>query len=723
MEKRKLSAIPRAKATQEMLDLSKQLNNKKHIMTAELIEDNKILLLYFYEIATLKKGKTEAAFRTFLSADDYITQDLSVSKVKWKTASFAMMEDFSYYESHWDSKKNKYNHDETIFISSELEKELIIKFFKSYIRTNDSNIIWNAIYRYQEIIKSKRLDARHKAEKDAIDAVMKDVKEEPKEFKEWAFEQAMSFSRYLIYEETEKGIARCECTHCKKTSLVSRKKVRFRNNEKGVCPSCGSRVTIKAKGKLPSRITDERWVVYIDPTVEGFIWRYFHAYREIHKNPESSYCQKRVSQGIKEYCRVFYTFADGKPRKAAYEYTEYKQSGTTRWCHDEDKVLCGICILYPDNLPQAWGHTPMKYSALEVLSSNIPTTALRYEWGIKRFLSFPALEWLCKMGLNQLAKKIINDEHHGSTGKINMEAKTIYTILGLNKVNTKIMQKIDGNYDELRILQVAQKIGLHFEPEKLKEYYETFECNTELLEQVNRKVSLHKIVKYISKESERYPIGEKGGCWRYSYNRYQEREDPRIERKKNMANDWLEYLDWCKDLKYDLNNMFIYMPNNFKFVHDRTAKEHQEFQDKRATAEKRKRENAAKKAMEQTRKAMEEIFKQNEGVGAFEIKGKGLIIVVPQSGDEIRAEGSALHHCVGGYVERVAKGETNIFFIRRAEKPNEPYYTMEWKNDEIAQVRGSHNCSMTPEVKAFVNIFEKKMKEYGRESNKHRKAG
>ena len=47
-----------------------------------------------------------------------------------------------------------------------------------------------------------------------------------------------------------------------------------------------------------------------------------------------------------------------------------------------------------------------------------------------------------------------------------------------------------------------------------------------------------------------------------------------------MAKDWLEYLKWCKELGYDLDDMFIYMPNNFKKVHDRTAKEYQENLDK-----------------------------------------------------------------------------------------------------------------------------------------------
>ena len=105
--------------------------------------------------------------------------------------------------------------------------------------------------------------------------------------------------------------------------------------------------------------------------------------------------------------------------------------------------------------------------------------------------------------------------------------------------------------------------------------------------------------------------------------RCKEREDPRIERKRNMAKDWLEYLDWCKDLKYDLNNMFIYMPKNFKKVHDRTAEEFQILQDKKAAAEKKRKEQEAKRRMEKTKKALAEILGQNEGVDTCGSKNRG----------------------------------------------------------------------------------------------------
>lgn len=714
MDKRALAKVPIEVATPEMVAMAEKLH-ENNIVTASVIEGKKILLLNFYETAKLKEGKTAAVFRTFLSKDDYITQDLSVSKVKWKTAAFDRMEDFCLQSSRWDSKKGTWVHKNQVAIRSQEESDLIKEFFAEY---NNSNYgrpePWDRVYKFQDCVKEARIMAQHKKETDPIDKIMEPIKDAEPAFYDWVWDQGMSFSQYLIYKDIGEEKALCECTRCKGKGVVDRKTIRLRNNEKGHCPFCGEPVTIKAKGRMPATIQDERWFAYVDPLDTGFVFRYFRALREIRSDGyiDAVINKARVEEHIRELVRVIYKFPKGKSsyKREIYEWGVYKQRGLDRWCPDMSRFGYMSCILYPGNLPKAWEHTPMKYSALEYISGNAPTKSARYEEGIDKYIKYPKLEWICKMGLSNLAIDLISGRWHGP-GKVDMAESTIYKILGLNKVNTKILQAVDGGIYHLRLLQVAQKIGLNFKPEELLEYYETFECNTELLKQANRKVSLYKLVKYISRESLNYPVGDRACVWAYSYKSHEERPDQRIERKQNMAKDWLEYLDWCKALKYDLNNMFIYMPKNFRKVHDRTAQEYQELLDKRAAAEKRRREEAARKAMEETRKAMAEIFDQNEGVSAFTIKGKGLILVVPSSGDEIRTEGTALHHCVGGYVERVAKGETNIFFVRKAAEPDKPYFTMEWSHNHVVQCRGAYNCGMPSEVKAFVNVFEKKMQE------------
>ncbi len=699
MDKRKLSAIPRPVASPDILDLTGRSKDIRYIATASIDEGGEILILNFFRVKNLDQGKTTASFRTFLSKDDYITQDLTQEKTKWRTASLQNMWDFSVYDYTWDHDADRPKRIDRVAVGSDADQKLIEEFLQPYIEPDDKYSPWDAIDRFQTSVMDNRLNKKHKKILDGVDTVMKPVREAPEEFFNWLWETGMGFSRYLIYKEIKKDSTECECTYCGEIGLVDRKKIRLRNNEKGFCPFCGSPVTFKTRGRMPSKIYDERWFLYVDPMENGFLLRYFYTQRTVKSDGLISILinKDRVEQKTQEEFRTFVTFRDGKPKCDGYEWDCYKGKGKPRWCPDTGRTWHRECILYPGNLPQAWEHTPLKYSALEILSSNRPNIPVNYEVAMKIFLEFPKLEWLIKMGLNNLTDDIVEHFNYSTVGKINKKGKTIYEILGLTKINTKLMQEIDGNQYHLRLLQVAQTCGVQFNAETLKEYYEEFDCNTELLKQANRKVSLHKLTKYVSKESEKYPIGERNRCYGY-YGLYRERLDPRIERKRNMAKDWLEYLEWCKEMKYDTNNMFIYMPNNFKKVHDRTAEEYKAFQDKKAAAEKRLMEKLAKKNSEKTRKAMAELFKKNEGTDAFLISGKGLVIVVPSGAADLKAEGAALHHCVGTYVDRVAKGETNILFIRKAEDPDTPYFTLEYRDGKVIQCRGMRNCGMPPDV-------------------------
>ena len=61
-------------------------------------------------------------------------------------------------------------------------------------------------------------------------------------------------------------------------------------------------------------------------------------------------------------------------------------------------------------------------------------------------------------------------------------------------------------------------------------------------------------------------------------------------------------------------------------------------------------------------------------------------IVLPTCPQDLITEGNQMHHCVGGYVERVARGETLIVFVRNKNNLNAPYITCHGElNGEINQ--------------------------------------
>lgn len=99
----------------------------------------------------------------------------------------------------------------------------------------------------------------------------------------------------------------------------------------------------------------------------------------------------------------------------------------------------------------------------------------------------------------------------------------------------------------------------------------------------------------------------------------------------------------------------------------------------------------------------------------FEYADDNFSIVVPKEMNKITKEGVYLHHCVGGYISRVAEGRTNILFLRKNEEIDIPFFTIEVNNhNEIIQIHGLYNRWLGNEpdaVKFVINwIHEKEIK-------------
>ena len=76
---------------------------------------------------------------------------------------------------------------------------------------------------------------------------------------------------------------------------------------------------------------------------------------------------------------------------------------------------------------------------------------------------------------------------------------------------------------------------------------------------------------------------------------------------------------------------------------------------------------------------------------ALETEIDDLLFLAPHSLQEIVEEGQVLHHCVGSqhYLEQHTNGTTTIIFIRRKEEPSMPYFTLEYRNQQVTQIQGT----------------------------------
>jgi hypothetical protein len=69
-------------------------------------------------------------------------------------------------------------------------------------------------------------------------------------------------------------------------------------------------------------------------------------------------------------------------------------------------------------------------------------------------------------------------------------------------------------------------------------------------------------------------------------------------------------------------------------------------------------------------------------------------VIMPETAVDIAKEGLVLNHCVKSYIEDVIAGKTNIFFIRKTDDLQTPFYTLEVKDNKLRQCHGFNNCNV-----------------------------
>ena len=143
----------------------------------------------------------------------------------------------------------------------------------------------------------------------------------------------------------------------------------------------------------------------------------------------------------------------------------------------------------------------------------------------------------------------------------------------------------------------------------------------------------------------------------------------------------------CVKQNYDMKNSFVLYPEDLQKAHDKVAH--------------RLKMKANAKMRRDFKVAYQRIMRQ------LDFEWNGMKIVYPSSPEEIIAEGHALHHCVGGYVDRVANKECIILFLRLCAEVEKPFYTIEVRNQKVIQVRGNEDA--TPAVEKFMEQWTSKV--------------
>lgn len=638
LKKRLLAKVPIQEATDGYISLARRIKKEKYLVSAEIaeVEEKKILLLYFYNQPELKEGNTKAAFRVFLSIDDYITQDLSTTTIKWRTGSISSLIG-GYYYMRWD--------EECVLVDDKSSGTI-----KKFLNAKEDPLL--KIDELQQNIMAKRLDKKHQKIKDRIDKQMEKVPKLPWGFKRWIDNTALFHSRYIYYQYKARKKLDGYCTHCKSDVVIESP----RHNEKGICPNCKSPITYKAMGKS-RKVEDIGQAALIQKVDDGIVVRYFSIYKEYYDHYKEPYLS---------YIELSRDFYDSKGKVKSYEWLNFKQTGQWRWCDGQGRFGFRGAVLYDKNLDETLKENMWKYSAIKEFATHREGFGFSIYSYLENYKEYPSIEYLVKLRLYKLVDDIIT--RWGTGRDINLEGKSLKEVLGINKNQLMIAQRIDAGVSELHVIREAEKANLNLTDEQILFIAE--HLNIERVIEMSKYTTVHKIIKYIK-----------------SHTSKEKKED-------SVYRDWMDYIRFCDELGYDLMNEFILYPKNLMQEHDRLME---------LVSAKRDKERAKK--LEIQKKKIESMAK--ELTYKYGMEYKGLVIMAPKDATEITKEGQVLHHCVGTYIGRIADGESVVLFIRNKKALNDPYCTLEVIDGKIIQCRGKYNEDMREELKSLLNRFEK----------------
>lgn len=454
------------------------------------------------------------------------------------------------------------------------------------------------------------------------------------------------------------------CTYCKTESETPG----IRHNEFYTCPSCESHCGVRASGKGRKRMVDEAYVVWYDKSLlneQAITARGVLVVRDYREDYRDVTTQISV--------RAEYLFEPGNSVMLDHPYLYYSEY--YKEMRNEDSLLFTKSVFSLAN--SAMANKPHFYS-IESIQNAVQGTPFQYStWESYKngdmvvffslFAKYPCVEYLTKLGMRGIVEAKLNGDK--TYGMINWRAKNPLKVMKMSKQEMNELKDSKIHVDPwlLYLRNQSKKDGSNLSVDELSLIKEQIsEARVSDLKHVLKNTTLRKAYAYLTKQLNKPEV----------YKRYYS--------MGQLLTGWSDYFEDCMKLGLDLSREAVLFPSNLHRAHQNTIKQI------------KVKEDEALKIKFSVR---------NKQLIKYQFEAHGFILRPPVDQKELIDEGKALHHCVGTYAVRYAKGETDLFVLRKVSEPDKPFYTMEIRGGTITQCRGLENCNMTPEVRAFVDLF------------------
>ncbi|MDY2753599.1 MAG: PcfJ domain-containing protein [Blautia obeum] len=526
---------------------------------------------------------------------------------------------------------------------------------------------YEAILFYQMHIREKRLDKKHKKETDKWKKRMEQIPPLPKDWERWLNKVGIT-EHFIFYEYDRKGAKQGYCTWCEKMVPV----VEPRHNKKGRCRCCGHKIQFKAVGKASEVRSKEETAYLIQHCREGFVVREFRAW--------AVYPQKYYTKPFRysfEQRRIIY---DKELNGTEFYYGNYKRRENT-WI--EGNLRAKTFYYYAGNEPyysgKIYGRTipsldkqELRYTGLrEIMKSMEFISPKHYFAAVKEM---PYLEKIIKAGLFRLAKELLN----GSEYLEFKDKKELGKSLGIDRFRLRRLREKKGGVLYLEWLQQEKTNGRVIDDSVIR-WLEERHIKPKDLRFISDRMSEQQVKNYLERQMKQIDMDV-----------------------KEILSLWKDYLTMARRVHMNVNDPIVYRAKDLKKRHDEMV---QRVEDKNLVL----RAGDIAESFPKVDAICEELKEK------YEYEGKDYRIIAPKGIEDILNEGNALHHCVDkndNYFERINTRESYILFLRRTEKPDKAYYTLEVEPDgTVRQKRTEFNRqhSDIEQAERFLRKWQKQL--------------
>lgn len=477
--------------------------------------------------------------------------------------------------------------------------------------------------------------------------------------------------RVIIYK---KGNVQGTCSVCGRK--VHARDRRFVQGTRVNCPSCGTRVScvLENGSVFASNYIENIVAVQKGTDGETVFFRQWLLHRDNSARWEhiEDFLQETVRYAIRRNKTAKW---QKQGKESYYMRTErYELDEWTRW--QDNRIYDGSYFFYTGGIEEALSGTAMQYADLEgYLEEGGYRNAIYF---LEYHAKYPVIEFLWKAGYRNIVHNRIFGMDRENRNAILWERKKLKECFRFPLRILKLMPPEEWKLDDVqRANCIWKNYGERITDAEMQTALQS-RLDVQSLTGVMPYAGIGKILKYIQKQTEKRKGEERDTTYT----------------PEEMIRTYRDYLQECEQLHFDLYDREILFPKDLVAAHDRTMAQ-VKFEKNKADQEK-------------FRKAVEKLEKFAWSEGEFFIRPA-------REQMELTAEGKALHHCVGGYIKRMAEGETAIFFLRKASEPDKPFYTLELQKKRVIQCRTEHNASYdrNPDVKNFVDMWMEKVVKKG----------